>query len=67
MSKWGWGILLIRVLEGGNHEWKGWEVVSLSTHADGYLSRLINDAYVDRLCLLPVVRKARSASSETGD
>lgn len=30
---------------------KGWgEVVSLSTHAaDGYLSRLINDAYVDRL------------------
>lgn len=26
------------------------EVVSLSTHADGYLNRLINDAYVDRLC-----------------
>jgi len=56
------GDLLIRVLEGergegggkGDHEWKGWEVVSLSTHADGYLSRLINDAYVDRLCLLPV-------------
>lgn len=38
----------VRWKGGRDHEWKGWEVVSLSTHADGYLSWLINDAYVDR-------------------
>lgn len=46
-------------------------VVSLSTRADGYLSRLINDAYVDRLWSLlrtsPLMREVRFASSETGD
>jgi len=49
-------------MEGGrDHEWKGWEVVSLSTHTDGYLSRLINDAYVDRLWSLLVVRGKRNS------
>lgn len=46
-------------------------MVSLSTRADGYLSRLINDAYVDRLWSLPrtspLIREVRFASSETGD
>lgn len=49
----GGGVLVREMEEGGNHEWKGWEVVSLSTRADGYLSQLINDAYVDRLWSLP--------------
>lgn len=57
--------------KGGDHEWKGWEVVSLSTRADGYLSRLINDAYVDRLWSLPrtspLIREVRFAFSEIGD
>lgn len=68
----GTGGLLVREMEeGGDHEWKGWVVVSLSTRADGYLSRLINDAYVNRLWSLPrtspLIRKVRFASSEIGD
>lgn len=67
----GGGLLVGEMEEGGDHEWKGWVVVSLSTRADGYLSRLINDAYVNRLWSLPrtspLIREVRFASSEIDD
>lgn len=42
-------------------------LIDARARADGYLSQLINDAYVDRLYSLPVAYGAHFTSSATGD